>query len=105
MLKYWNYILYEVRFIERKEKQLSTWEDDDEEESYFDKSGYYAIKRWWVWVLLLPFTIVYKSIRSVWNNIVGSMYEITVYKESWVGSKKRELNFKEKLHYLQRILR
>ena len=105
MRKYWNYLLYEVRFIERKEKQVSTWVDDDEEESYFDKSGYYAIKRWWVWIFLFPFIVIMKQFVSLYDNIIESVREIITYRCSWIGSKtKRDLSFKEKLDYLQKIL-
>ena len=103
MLKYWNYILYEVRFIERKEKLVSSWESDDE--SYFDESGYYAIKRWWVWILFLPFTIIIKQFVSLYDNILQSVREIFTYRCSWIGSRtKKDLTFREKLAYLQRIL-
>lgn len=103
---YYTFIFFRLEFIERIEKRkLYEWEDEedyDEDELTVDYSGYYLVKRRWVWYLLssgiiaiILFFDIILSIKKVFNYIHS-------YETRWMPVKgkltfKQEVNFRIKL--------
>ncbi|MDD5013474.1 MAG: hypothetical protein PHW73_00045 [Atribacterota bacterium] len=65
-------------------------------------SGYFLLKRWWVWVFtILPFCMIFSVVRSM----IFCILDLFDYDYHWIGGgEKKKLSFKEKLYLGERLL-
>ena len=77
------YLLYRVKWIDRN--------DGD--------SGYFLLKREWVWLLGFPILLIPVIIIAIYNSFI----DIFSYDLIWIGKNKKKLSFKEKLIMADRL--
>jgi hypothetical protein len=73
------YVFYRVKWMHHEES---------------GETGYFLLKREWVWFIILPLNIIYVFVRSV----IVAIADIFNYDFVWISSQK-----KEKLSFLQKL--
>ncbi len=65
-------------------------------------SGYFLLKRWWVWIFtILPFIVI----ANICKSIIFCILDLFDYDHHWIsGEGKKKLSFKEKLYLGNRLL-
>jgi hypothetical protein len=76
------YIFYRVKWIDKPQ----------------DK-GFYLIKRYWVWYLLIPIMLIAALLQAIYITVK----DIHSYNMHWISGEKHKLNFKQKLLYGDRL--
>lgn len=98
-------IFYRLEYIENiTKRKLQDWEIDDDGEEYEieNNSGYYLVKRLWLWYLLFPWIVSFQIGVAILLAVVNTIGFIHSYKSSWIQTKEK-LSFKQRVHYRIRL--
>ncbi|PAC27807.1 hypothetical protein [Flectobacillus sp. BAB-3569] len=98
-------IFYRLEYIENiTKRKLQDWEIDDDGEEYEieNNSGYYLVKRLWLWYLLFPWIVSFQIGVAILLAVVNTIRFIHSYKSSWIQTKEK-ISFKQRVHYRTRL--
>lgn len=83
-------LFFRIKYIEDKQDE--------------HKSGYYLLKREWLWVvfsiILLPIYLVFVLVKGM-GDFMGYIFS---YNCHWVRGKKKKLSFMERLYLIDRLI-
>lgn len=83
-------LFFRIKYIENKEDE--------------HKSGYYMLKREWVWIVCSPILLSAYLIYVLIIGVVDFVGYVFYYDCHWVRGKKKKLSFMERLYLIDRLM-
>lgn len=95
-----HYILYRLEW-----KAFDDWENEmtkkqiDNDENFISKSGYFIVKRKWVWILLSPVIVPIHILIAVLGILIEYFLNMGGYTMHWIPTKTKDKSFKQRMIY------